>query len=91
MIMSLFEKHKELVERAVNALHERTFFAAYPEHPSPKVYGETADEDGRNAFKNSLGNQFNELSQGPETGWVGTEESPYTQDLLNITYPEEWI
>ena len=29
--MSLFEKHKELIERAVKANHERTYYAAYPE------------------------------------------------------------
>ncbi|MGD1957317.1 MAG: phenylacetic acid degradation protein PaaN [Fulvivirga sp.] len=85
--MSLFEKHKDLLNKAVNALHERTFFAAYPEHPSPKVYGETADADGRNEFQNSLGKKFEELQQDTENSWVGSEESPYTQEQLGITYP----
>ncbi|MEM1405485.1 MAG: aldehyde dehydrogenase family protein, partial [Bacteroidota bacterium] len=85
--MTLFEKHKELLNKAVNALHERTFFAAYPEHPSPKIYGETADADGRNVFQNSLGKKFEELRQDAGNNWVGSEESPYTQEQLGITYP----
>ena len=85
--MSLFEKHKDLLDRAVKALHERTFFAAYPEHPSPKIYGETADEEGRNKFQASLGSKFEELKQPGATGWIGDEESPYTQEKLNIEYP----
>ena len=40
--MSYFEKHKDLIERSVKGLAERTYFAPYPEHP--KAYG----EDGNN-------------------------------------------
>ncbi len=85
--MNLFEKHKDILDQAVKALHERTFFAAYPEHPSPKIYGETADEEGRNRFQSGLGKKFEELQQADPEAWVGVEESPYTQDALNITYP----
>ena len=76
--MSLFEKHKDLLDQAMRALHERTFFAAYPEHPSPKIYGETADEEGRKRFEASLGKKFDELKQPDPQGWIGEEESPYT-------------
>ncbi len=85
--MSLFEKHKDLLDQAMRALHERTFFAAYPEHPSPKIYGETADEEGRKRFEASLGKKFDELKQPDPQGWIGEEESPYTQEKLGITYP----
>ncbi len=85
--MSLFKKHEELINKAIKALHDRTFFAAYPEHPSPKVYGETADADGQNKFKGALGKKFEELSQEKPDGWAGQEESPYLQDPLNISYP----
>lgn len=85
--MSLYDKHKDILNKAVSALHERTFFAAYPEHPSPKVYGETADADGRKAFQASMGKKFEELSQGTPDGWIGVEESPYLQEPLNIEYP----
>ncbi|ELR73541.1 Phenylacetic acid degradation protein PaaN2, ring-opening aldehyde dehydrogenase [Fulvivirga imtechensis AK7] len=85
--MSLFEKHKNILNKAINALHERTFFAAYPEHPSPTIYGESADEDGRKKFQSSVGKKFDELKQSGAAGWVGVEESPYMQEPLNIQYP----
>lgn len=85
--MSLFEKHKNILNKAINALHERTFFAAYPEHPSPTIYGESADEDGRKKFQSSVGKKFDELKQSGGEGWIGVEESPYMQESLNIQYP----
>ncbi|MEO1049572.1 MAG: phenylacetic acid degradation protein PaaN [Bacteroidota bacterium] len=85
--MSLFDKHKEVLDNAINAIHERTFFAQYPEHPSPKIYGETADADGRTKFQEGLGKPFEELRQDNPSGWLGTEESPYTQEPLGVTYP----
>ena len=85
--MDLFEKHKDILSQAIHALHERTFFAAYPEHPSPKIYGETADEEGRKKFQTSLEKKFEELKQIDETDWIGAEESPYMQDKLGIAYP----
>ena len=85
--MSLFEKHKDILNKSIDALHERGFFAAYPEHPSPKIYGETADEDGRKKFQSSMGKKFEELQQGDAKSWIGVEESPYLQEALNVQYP----
>lgn len=85
--MSLFKKHQPLISKAIEALHSRTFYAAYPEHPAPAVYGETADADGQAKFKAMLGNKFNELKQSNPEGWAGQEESPYLQEALNISYP----
>ncbi|MTI21384.1 phenylacetic acid degradation protein PaaN, partial [Fulvivirga sp. RKSG066] len=59
----------------------------YPEHPSPKIYGETADADGRTKFQTSLGKKFEELHQESPADWIGVEESPYLQDQLGISYP----
>ena len=85
--MSLYEKHRATIHKAIEALHSRTFFAAYPEHPSPAIYGETADADGRNKFQSMLGKNFDELKQTDAQGWIGDEESPYTQDKLGVKYP----
>ncbi len=85
--MNLYKKHDTIINKAVQALHERTFFAAFPEHPSPSIYGETADADGQNKFKASLGKKFEELKQQQPQGWAGQEESPYLQEPLNISYP----
>lgn len=85
--MSLFEKHKATLNKAIEALHSRTFYAAFPEHPAPAVYGETADADGQAKFKAALGKKFEELKQGEPEGWAGQEESPYLQEPLKISYP----
>lgn len=79
--------HHALLAKAIEALRARTFYAAYPEHPAPAIYGETADADGQTKFKASLGNRFTELKQTGEIGWAGQEESPYLQQSLNISYP----
>ncbi len=84
---NLFEKHEQTIRKAIEALHSRTFFAAFPEHPSPAVYGETADADGQAKFKAQLGKRFEELLQNNPEGWVGQEESPYLQEPLGVTYP----
>ncbi len=85
--MNLFEKHQDLLLKAISALHTRTFYAAFPEHPAPAVYGETADADGQTKFKNALGKKFEELKQINESNWAGQEESPYLQETLKISYP----
>jgi phenylacetic acid degradation protein paaN len=85
--MSLYKKHDTMINKAIRALHDRTFFAAFPEHPAPAVYGETADADGQNKFKASLGKRFEELKQTNPEGWAGQEESPYLQEQLKISYP----
>src|SRR6266487_2366187 len=85
--MTLFSKHQAVIVKAIEALHTRTFYAAFPEHPAPAVYGETADADGQSKFKNQLGKKFEELKQSNPERWGGQEESPYTQEPLNVSYP----
>ena len=85
--MSLFKKHEAVIKKAIEALHSRVFYAAFPEHPAPAIYGETADADGQAKFKAVVGNKFNELKQSGAEGWAGQEESPYLQEPLNISYP----
>lgn len=85
--MTLFEKHKPLLEKAMDALHQRTFYAAFPEHPSPAVYGETADAGGQEKFRSWSGKNFDELLQPDPQRWAGEEESPYLQKPLNVKYP----
>lgn len=85
--MSLFEKHNPTLTKAIEALHSRKFYAAFPEHPAPAVYGETADADGQSKFKAALNNQFTELMQTGAESWAGQEESPYLQQPLGVQYP----
>lgn len=85
--MNLFDKHQPALQRAIEALHSRTFYAQFPEHPAPAVYGEQADADGQLKFKETLGKKFDALMQTGATSWGGDEESPYLQEPLNIAYP----
>lgn len=80
-------KHQATLDTAVKALHGRTFFAAFPENPSPEIYGADADQQGREKFQALRGQRFTELLQDAPEQWVGQEESPYEQQPLGITYP----
>lgn len=85
--MSLIDSHRGVLEKAITALHQRTFFAAFPENPAPATYGETADVDGQLKFKRFIGKKFEELHQTGAESWAGQEESPYLQEPLGILYP----
>jgi phenylacetic acid degradation protein paaN len=85
--MSLFEKHQPTLNKAIEALHARTFYAAFPEHPAPAIYGETADADGQAKFKAQLGKKFDGLKQTGTNALAGQEESPYLQEGLKVDYP----
>ena len=85
--MTLFEKHQGSISKAIEALHARTFYAAFVEQPNPAVYGEAADAEGQAKFKSRLGQKFEELKQGSPSSWAGQEESPYLQEPLNVSYP----
>lgn len=81
-----FERHRATLERAVQAIHERSYWSAYPESASPKVYGEGAADAGRAAYEALLGKRF-PLQQPATVGQVGGEKSPYGP-ALGVTYPK---
>lgn len=83
--MSLYEKHKNTLDQAVEALNKRTYYACFPEHP--KAYAEEADAEGRNSYMGRLGSNFDLLLQEDPEEWVGDEVSPYTLEPLAIKYP----
>jgi phenylacetic acid degradation protein paaN len=87
MAINLATKHQTTLDTAVRALHERTFFAHYPENPSPEIYGENADKEGREKYTSRLNNKFEELLQENPESWAGQEDSPYEQQPLGIKYP----
>ncbi len=82
----MFERHREILERAVTAIRERTHWSAYPEVPSGKIYGETAKADGQAAFQARLNKPF-EIDQPGTVGQVGAEDAPFGLKL-GITYPK---
>lgn len=83
-----FDKHKALLDKAVAAIHARTYWSPFPEVPSGKIYGETAAADGEAAFKARLGKPF-EIDQ-PAQRRTGAERSPYGLEL-GISYPRPEI
>ncbi|KON81782.1 phenylacetic acid degradation protein PaaN [Azoarcus sp. PA01] len=85
MTHPLFEKHRATLDAAVQATRTRGFWTPYPEMPSPKVYGETANEDGQRAVEACFGQDF-PLEQAGETGRLAPERSPYGLDL-GVRYP----
>ncbi len=81
----LFMKHAATIERAHAAIADRAYWSAYPESPSPRLYGETAAPEGQAAFEAYLGRDF-PLDQPGTNGRVGAEASPFGV-ALGITYP----
>jgi phenylacetic acid degradation protein paaN len=82
----LFERHRATLDRAVQAIGERSYWSAYPESANPKNYGEGAAEAGKAAFDALLGKRF-ALIQPGTVGHVGSEKSPYGM-ALGVTYPK---
>ena len=72
-----FARHRETLDGAVEATRTRGYFSAYPESPSPRVYGETAAADGQAAFEALLGKASSRSRRRAPTGSVATEKSPY--------------
>ncbi|MGH3423937.1 MAG: phenylacetic acid degradation protein PaaN [Nocardioidaceae bacterium] len=82
---ALVQEHAELLAGAQEASHSRQYWSAFPESPSPRVYGESAAPEGEAAFRALLGRTF-DLGQPNDGTVVGSEESPYGLEL-GITYP----
>lgn len=83
--MALSEQYKNILNNAIKAIHERTFFAQYPEHP--KAYGEDGAVKGLEQFQVQLNKPFSGLQQENPSSWVADEVSPFTQEKLGISYP----
>ncbi|WP_018800060.1 phenylacetic acid degradation protein PaaN [Salinispora arenicola] len=81
----LYDKHADTLNRALTAISQRGYWSAYPESPSPRVYGETAAADGKAAFEAYLGRDF-PLDQAGDGSTVATEVSPFGVDL-GVRYP----
>ena len=82
---TLFETHRETLEKAVAATRSREYYSAYNESPSPRVYGESAAADGQAAFEAWRGTTFPLDVAGAE-GTVAGEKSPFGFDL-DVSYP----
>ncbi len=84
---TLFSSHAEKLQAAVHACSTRESFSGWPESPSTKLHGDAPPAEGKARFEAQLGKPF-ELDQPAEVGRLGEERSPYTRELLGITYPK---
>ncbi|MEU8222243.1 phenylacetic acid degradation protein PaaN [Kribbella sp. NPDC048915] len=85
MTAELLSTHRDRLNGALKAIHERGYYSAFPESPSPRVYGETAAADGKAAFEARLGATY-PLEIPGARGTVVTEQSPYGISL-DVAYP----
>lgn len=81
-----FQRHQSTLEQALNAIQSRDYWTPYSENPSPRVYGEDANQKGEEAFKATLGNYF-ALEMPGITGEVAGEPSPYGIEM-GVRYPQ---
>jgi phenylacetic acid degradation protein paaN len=81
-----FSSHQAVLEQAVAAAAARGYWSPFSESPSPRIYGETANDDGRAAFEAYRGHDF-PLDLDGASGKTGAEVSPFGFDL-NISYPQ---
>jgi phenylacetic acid degradation protein paaN len=85
-VAQFFSEHRDLLEKAVQAIQTRGYWSPFPEVPSGKVYGEAANDEGKAAFLARLKKPF-PLDQPGMTGQIGKESSPYGLPL-EISYPK---
>ena len=86
MPTSFFSNHQQLLHDAVQAIEKRSYWSRFPETPSGKIYGETANQAGKAAFDSWLRHPY-PLTLPATIGQTGSERSPYGFPL-EITYPK---
>lgn len=81
-----FTRHRPLLDKAVEAIQTRGYWSPFSEMPSPKAYGEMANDDGKKSFEGLLNKPF-PLDQPGTVGQTGSEHSPFGIEL-GVTYPK---
>jgi len=82
-----FEKHKAMLDKAIDACQKRYSWTGFTESPSSKLHGKVLPVEGERLFKEMLGCKF-EIDLPGHEGWVGDEVSPFTNESLGIQYPK---
>lgn len=85
MAHPLFAQHQATLDQALAAIETRGYWSPFAEMPSPKAYGDTANDLGKAAFEARLNQPF-ALDQPGVDGEIGHEVSPFGPEL-NIRYP----
>lgn len=84
---TLFDRHRAVFECAGEACRERHCWSPYPDMPGKYPDAEVAQAKGLAAFRAQLGSRF-ALDLPGVVSETGEEVSPYTQQALDIRYPQ---
>lgn len=87
MSTDFFSTHQDVLEQAVAAIEIRDYWSPFSESPSPRAYGETANDDGRAAFDAYKNHDFPLQQEGATGSTSAAETSPFGMEL-NIRYPQ---
>ena len=82
-----YEEHKTILDQGIETSRSRAAWSPYQESPSAKLHAEGAKAKGLAAFEQQIGKQFS-LDQPAIESYIGEEVSPYTRELLGISYPQ---
>ncbi len=83
----LFERHRALLDKAMDACEKRYSWTAYAESPSSKVHGKEIPAAAKAEFDAMLGQPL-DVDMPGTIGRVGEEVSPFTETPLGISYPQ---
>lgn len=89
MSVDFFSRYENVLNQALDAAQSRGYWSPFSEMPSPRVYGETANDEAKAAFDAQRGKAFSGLNAGTPTQAV-SEVSPF-DGALGITYPKSTV
>ena len=86
MSVEFFTAHETILNQALDAANARGYWSPFSEMPSPRVYGETANDEAKLSFEAQRGKSFSGLNAGTNALAVN-EVSPF-DGALGISYPK---
>ncbi len=86
MSVDFFARHEAVLTQAVSAAATRGYWSPFTEMPSPRVYGETANDQAKAAFVAQRNSPFVLDADSQAGTYAGAEVSPF-DGPLGMTYP----
>jgi len=84
--VEFFTRHETILNQALAAANARGYWSPFSEMPSPRVYGETANDDAKSSFDAQRGKVFTGLNAG--TNFLAVNEASPFDGALGISYPK---
>ena len=89
MSVDFFTQYETMLTQAVAAANTRGYWSPFTEMPSPRVYGEKANDDAKAAFDAQRGQTFAGLNAGAQ--FLATDECSPFDGALGISYPQSSV